>query len=152
MQVCPCAADETVSAEFRCSTSAHRFPRETRVPPCRAGAPDELRILSEYLGSRRDACPALFASNRKTEIKRNQIFNVVGKYGIAVALPKWKCHPHALRHSIAIHLLSAGVSLDAVRDWMGHATIQSTEIYAKAIAMHHGTEIGRPFSQGRCEW
>jgi type 1 fimbriae regulatory protein FimB len=110
---------------------------------------DELRILSEYLGSRRDACPALFASNRKTGIKRNQIFNVVERYGSAVGLPKWKCHPHVLRHSIAIHLLSAGVSLEAVRDWMGHANIQSTEIYAKAIAMHHGTEIGRAFLTGK---
>ncbi|WP_322100857.1 site-specific integrase [Alistipes putredinis] len=40
--------------------------------------------------------------------------------------------PHVLRHSRAMHLLQAGVNLIYIRDMLGHVSIQTTEIYAKA--------------------
>lgn len=40
--------------------------------------------------------------------------------------------PHTLRHSKAMHLLQAGVNLVYIRDVLGHSSIQTTEIYAKA--------------------
>jgi integrase/recombinase XerD len=40
--------------------------------------------------------------------------------------------PHILRHSKAMHLLQAGVNLMYIRDILGHVSIQSTEIYARA--------------------
>ena len=40
--------------------------------------------------------------------------------------------PHALRHSKAMHLLQAGVNLVYIRDFLGHVSITTTEIYAKA--------------------
>lgn len=39
---------------------------------------------------------------------------------------------HSLRHSKAMHLLQAGVNLIYIRDILGHASIQSTDIYARA--------------------
>ncbi len=36
---------------------------------------------------------------------------------------------HNLRHSIATHLLSSGVSLEQVRDFLGHAYLETTQIY-----------------------
>jgi integrase/recombinase XerD len=38
---------------------------------------------------------------------------------------------HHLRHSIATHLLQAGMSLEYVRDFLGHKHLESTQIYAK---------------------
>jgi integrase/recombinase XerD len=38
---------------------------------------------------------------------------------------------HALKHSIATHLLGAGADLSFVKDWLGHANIQNTTIYAR---------------------
>ena len=38
--------------------------------------------------------------------------------------------PHSLRHSKAVHMLEAGVDLVFIRDFLGHASIQTTEIYA----------------------
>lgn len=41
---------------------------------------------------------------------------------------------HHLRHSIATHLLQGGMSIEYVRDFLGHALLESTQIYAKASA------------------
>ena len=43
-----------------------------------------------------------------------------------------KFSPHCMRHSKAMHLLQAGVSLVFIRDFLGHKSITTTEIYAKA--------------------
>ena len=40
--------------------------------------------------------------------------------------------PHILRHSKAMHLLQAGVNLVYIRDILGHVSVQTTEIYARA--------------------
>lgn len=40
--------------------------------------------------------------------------------------------PHCLRHSKAMHLLQAGVAMIYIRDFLGHESIKTTEIYAKA--------------------
>ncbi|MFI3298142.1 MAG: tyrosine-type recombinase/integrase [bacterium] len=43
-----------------------------------------------------------------------------------------KITPHSLRHSKAMHLLQSGVNLVYIRDILGHVSIQTTEIYARA--------------------
>ena len=40
--------------------------------------------------------------------------------------------PHTFRHSRAMHLLQSGVNLIYIRDLLGHVSIQTTEIYARA--------------------
>ena len=39
---------------------------------------------------------------------------------------------HSLRHSKAMHLLQAGVNLVYIRDILGHVSVTTTEIYARA--------------------
>ena len=39
---------------------------------------------------------------------------------------------HSLRHSKAMHLLQAGVNIVYIRDLLGHVSIQTTDIYARA--------------------
>lgn len=39
---------------------------------------------------------------------------------------------HHLRHSIATHLLQRGMRMEAVRDFLGHRWLESTQLYAKA--------------------
>ena len=43
-----------------------------------------------------------------------------------------KISPHCLRHSKAMHLSQAGVNLVYLRDILGHVSIQTTEVYARA--------------------
>ena len=38
---------------------------------------------------------------------------------------------HHLRHSIATHLLESGLSIEEVRDFLGHACLETTQVYAK---------------------
>lgn len=39
--------------------------------------------------------------------------------------------PHSIRHSTATHLLSSGVDIDTVRAWLGHASLETTNVYAE---------------------
>jgi integrase/recombinase XerD len=41
---------------------------------------------------------------------------------------------HHLRHSIATHLLENGLSIEFVRDFLGHSQLETTQIYAKVKA------------------
>ena len=41
---------------------------------------------------------------------------------------------HSLRHSKAMHMLEANINLVYIRDFLGHATTTTTEIYARASA------------------
>ena len=47
-------------------------------------------------------------------------------------------HPHMFRHSKALHLLEAGVNLIYIRDFLGHVSVTTTEIYLK-----YDTELKR---------
>ena len=38
---------------------------------------------------------------------------------------------HCLRHSIATHLLESGLSVEYVRDFLGHKHLESTQIYTR---------------------
>lgn len=49
-------------------------------------------------------------------------------------------HPHVLRHSKTMHLLESGVNLIYIRDFLGHSSVMTTEIYAKS-----NPEIKRKF-------
>lgn len=51
--------------------------------------------------------------------------------------------PHTIRHTTATHLLRAGVDINTIRAWLGHVSINTTNIYAevdlemKAKALAH---------------
>ena len=39
--------------------------------------------------------------------------------------------PHSMRHTTATHMLEAGVPLIVVKNFLGHASVQTTQIYAE---------------------
>ena len=51
--------------------------------------------------------------------------------------------PHTIRHTTAVHLLRAGVDINTIRAWLGHVSLDTTNIYAevdlemKAKALAH---------------
>ena len=42
-----------------------------------------------------------------------------------------KVSPHTIRHTTATHLLQAGVDINTIRAWLGHVSINTTNIYAE---------------------
>jgi integrase/recombinase XerD len=43
-------------------------------------------------------------------------------------------HPHLLRHSVATTLLARGMPLELIQKFLGHATVETTQIYAESSA------------------
>jgi integrase/recombinase XerD len=39
--------------------------------------------------------------------------------------------PHGLRHAVATHLLARGMELERVRDFLGHAHLETTQLYTR---------------------
>jgi len=39
--------------------------------------------------------------------------------------------PHVIRHATAVHLLRAGVDINTIRAWLGHVSLDITNIYAE---------------------
>lgn len=79
----------------------------------------------------------LFANNRGGKLTNAGITYILNIYASSarVSNPELipdKISPHCLRHSKAMHLLQAGVNLVYIRDILGHVSIQTTEIYARA--------------------
>ena len=71
----------------------------------------------------------LFLNRRGRALSRVMVFNIV-KQAAAKAGIQRKVSPHTLRHSFATHLVEGGADLPAVQQMLGHASIQTTEIYA----------------------
>ena len=99
-------------------------------------------ILSRYMIENRLNIPnanqyPLFSGRRGEKFTRAGISYILRKYvemarALDAALVPPKFSPHCLRHSKAMHLLQSGVNLVYIRDLLGHVSVQTTEIYAKA--------------------
>ncbi len=77
-------------------------------------------------------------------ITRQQAYNIVQnaarragvlkrRFGGDEPRPIW---PHALRHANAIHLLDQGVAVNAVKEQLGHARLDSTMVYLQLTDPH----------------
>ena len=76
----------------------------------------------------------LFPSRQRGPISRFRIFALMRRYCAAAGIPAEKAHPHALKHSTAIHLLSdKRESLVDVQRHLGHRDIKSTMVYLGAL-------------------
>jgi len=90
-------------------------------------------LLWRYLPTRASASPYLFVTRQSGggTISASTIYALFRRYADATLIPRERQHPHVLRHSIATHLLNVGWDIADVQDWLGHAEIASTQVYAK---------------------
>jgi type 1 fimbriae regulatory protein FimB len=108
--------------------------------------PDELKAIKAYLKERQSNAPALFLSRNDTPISRRRLDELIKRYGERADMPESKRHFHALEHSIATHLLDAGADLRFVQDWIGHASIGNTDIYAQLTSRRRDEEARKVFA------
>jgi integrase/recombinase XerD len=87
--------------------------------------PSVLPLLLEYTA---DMAPNqyVFAGQRGGHISNKSLQNVVKQ---ALGRVGAEGHPHLLRHGFAIHELRAGENIRKVQEWLGHASLETTEQY-----------------------
>jgi type 1 fimbriae regulatory protein FimB len=91
---------------------------------------NEIKALRDWLRKRKDdGSDYLFTSQKGGRLDRSQVFRLFKAIANEAGLPLEKQHPHALKHSIASHLVSANVNLALVKQQLGHKSIGSTMRY-----------------------
>jgi site-specific recombinase XerD len=93
------------------------------------------KTLATLVAGRSPSEP-LFLNRRGQPITRFGIFALVERYVLQAglklpSLQKKKISPHTIRHTTAVHLLRAGVDINTIRSWLGHVSVDTTNIYAE---------------------
>ena len=101
-------------------------------------SPTAKKTVHEYLKARKDMEEALFVDGRSNSLHRIIPRNVqrhLKKY-VALAGITSIVTPHTLRHAFATDLLSNGADIRSVQQLLGHASINTTQIYTHITDSH----------------
>ena len=114
--------------------------------------PSTAAALFHLIGPRSPNQP-VFMNRLGQAVTRHGIHWLLRRYAKRASLScpsllRKRVSPHTIRHTTATHLLRAGVDINTIRAWLGHVSIDTTNIYAevdlerKAQALAHCTFTG----------
>lgn len=93
--------------------------------------PETEGVLARLVDGR-GAHEPVFVSRLREPYTRFGVYWLVERSAARVpALADRKVTPHVIRHTTACHLVLAGVDINTVRAWLGHVSINTTNIYAE---------------------
>jgi site-specific recombinase XerD len=97
--------------------------------------PKTVSELSPLVG-KRDMTEHVFLNRCGQPITRFGIHTLVERYveKLSPRIPSLKnkrVSPHTIRHTTATHLLRAGVDINTIRAWLGHVSLNTTNVYAE---------------------
>jgi len=92
----------------------------------------QLKLMSENRGAEQH----VFLNRSKKPITRYGIHTLVERHALKAtsqypSLSTKRVSPHVIRHTTASHLLRAGVDINTIRAWLGHVSLNTTNIYAE---------------------
>jgi site-specific recombinase XerD len=128
--------------------------RKERCTPLRRDAATALRSWLDE----RDTPPEapLFPAGQGQHLSRDSVERRLAKYSaiareVCPSLRRKRISPHILRHSMAMDLLHHGVDRSVVALWLGHESVQTTEMYLQADMVLKERALARtaPISTGR---
>ncbi len=111
-----------------------------------------LDYVKKYLSLRNSSEKSLFINFRDkegtaTRLTPRSIERIVKKYAILAGIPVFTT-PHTLRHSYATDLLTQGVDLRSIQEFLGHKNIVTTQIYTH-VTNKRLRDIHRQFHSGK---
>jgi len=109
--------------------------RKQRCTPLR---PETARMLHAWLRERQGVPEdPVFPSIRGGRLSRDAVERLITKYThraepTCLSLKRKNVSPHVLRHAAAMDLLHHGVDRSVIALWLGHESVQTTQIYLHA--------------------
>lgn len=90
----------------------------------------------------------VFLNRRGAPITRFGIHTLVERYALKAqvqrpSMAKKRVSPHTLRHTTACHLLRAGVDINTIRGWLGHVSLDTTNVYAEVDLEMKATALAK---------
>lgn len=82
------------------------------------------------LAQRGQGSPSLFLNSRGRALSRQSAWEIIQRAAGRAGIDE-DVSPHTLRHSFATHLLEGGASIRDVQELLGHASVQTTQIYTR---------------------
>lgn len=101
--------------------------------------PETVDALQNYIAHRQlpaTECPSVFLNANGKPITRFGMRYIIRQYAVKAgeacpSIKTKKVSPHTVRHTTAMHLLQAGNDLNVIKDWMGHADLNTTHGYVE---------------------
>ena len=93
-------------------------------------------VLKELVRGRTEE-ERVFLGRSSRAMTRFGVHDIVTRYarmtrGKRAGVRHKRIGPHTIRHTTATHLLRAGVDINTIRAWLGHVSIDTTNIYAES--------------------
>lgn len=86
---------------------------------------DEIAALERWMQFRPTNTDYLFPSDTHT-LSGRQIAKIAKRYMLAAGVPARLAHPHSFKHAIASLMIRNGVTVEYVRQWVGHRDVKNT--------------------------
>ena len=125
------------------SVCLHGKGGKVRICPLWASTTTRLR----HLVAGRNGKERVFLNRRSEPLTRFGVHEIVRRYarvamGRVPEMRKKRIGPHTIRHTTATHLLRAGVDINTIRAWLGHVSINTTNIYAETDLQMKAKALG----------